>query len=166
MRSLLSIMTILVLFGCNSGGYENKSFKTSEAPIEEDAAVTEASIEAVFNYDDIAQQKIQELADLQLLSVKHPEFRIELYEQIRSFARDTLAVLPASEEIKVELDSLMRSGDLSEEGSFYKQYQVRISQQGRLSYDSIYVIYKTSAITIDGQSTQTVSTQISKSLPE
>ena len=165
MRVYFYISILSFLMACNSGGYESKSYKVADTADEESMPVMESNFDQGFDYEYLAEQKLQELADLQMLRVNHPEFQNDLREQVLKLG-DTLEIQGFGETVKVDILKQLSQGNVQSDSSSYSEYAISLSTPDTTVRDTIYVLFKTRDIQIDGETTTAVQPLIYRELPE
>ena len=163
MKAVVYILLIFTLIACNSGNYDENSFKTSEAAVEEAEVLAEESdMMTTVNYDLIATEKLKELTELQQLITSQPEFDAIRLEQISRMTTDSLNLGTDLTEATLSEIKTLNSGQ-TKDGHIYKQYQLLFTTQTKNTYDTIYAVFKESARTVDNQQLLIIDTQLTKS---
>ena len=156
MKKLIYVIFILIFISCKNNDV-NKVFENSVL-VEEDSEVFEYSNNLESNkYQLLSTQKLEDYFDLIKLKEKYPEFKNDVFLQLRSLSNDSIL-----KEYKGDfsIEDINQKGDtqrVSDSTQKIKLSYKVISESYTLT-DSIYAIITSKIIQLDG--IETVSNKI------
>ncbi len=162
MKKLLYIVVACMLVACN------QAYK-SEVPANEDLSemdkvgeATEVETKVILNYKVLAEQKLNDYADLLRLQQQHPEFEEEIAKQLMQLSKDS--IIPFSETKKIVISELQQIGEVQDISDSVQQvtFSIQVETDTSVLRDTLNAIFTTRQVQLDDTEHTTVKVSFEK----
>ena len=160
MKKIFFIFIVLIIVSCKNNTVKSSSemeqvtegvrmdLELEEFYIPEEATVDNKT--ETFEFKELTTEKLQELYDVLTLIQKHPEFKDSLTSQLKTFTKDSLAVITSSEVI---IDNLRLKGNVLKTNDSTQKMKLfyNITSKNNKTLDSIWAEITFKSINVDGK---------------
>lgn len=152
MKKLIFLFIVIIIVSCKNETTKSNIDLNEVMEIEKEVTkdISDTSDNQIFLNKELTKEKLQELYDLIVLKNEHPEFKVSINKQLKSYVNDSI---PNKAIAEGTINNIALKGDIIQVSDSIQKVELYFDflTKNTVKKDSIWAIFTSKTIIVNGE---------------